>query len=1159
MKMGEKIPAVEFRDVWERYLIKFIRNGRATIEEMWSLKGINFKVDQGDGLAIIGENGAGKTTILKLVAGILRPDKGRIAINGRVSGLLDLGAGFQQELTGRQNIYLNAALFGLKRKEIDERFDKILEFSGIGRFIDATCNSLSQGMFVRLAFSLAIHIDPDIIVIDDTLAVGDAEYQKKCIKKIFELREQNKAIILVTHDLTTAGRLCERGIFLKEGRIIQDTSFKKVAASYMQAVGAKKGVSLIKDGPLTVIFNNGKLGLNWNGIPLTKHLGGYVSSITDGRQHFSNEYLWRIEKEGPERIVARGEHLAIPVYQNWEIEYKRPNQISWKVELLSKGPVYIEEEMFSLILAEEFNRWIDLESEDLFTDDFLPGANWHSIFPARYKCQGFFGIIGEKVGNESVPCISVMSPSEDSNISVFNSGQDIRGRIIQLRGASFADNPLSSSARKILSGKITLFDSEEDLRKNIAAKREEATIKNGPLKLTMCNNKIKMFFNDTEITGHPGMHASFLAKERWYHSQEAIVNIKEKNEKDAVLELRWPLGNIRQLWRMSISDNMEMILKIDTCSDSRIMSDNKKIRIALNKAYSSWFGLADSGDFIHDPAWIGVRVKDPENSVIGSRNEGPGKNPLPEILFEVADKSKETMREMNQEMAPTKDIRFSNNILEVEDKSTFYFDSKSSSFFSTRIKIIQNSSEIDALVETDRHKRQGLIKKEFAEYTQDRTIEIEREDIKLVLAKPSLAIYYKGKLLSRNNFLDTSYVCENKERKTEFEGLKIEILQQSRHGLKVLLYKWNIPIRQIWTISLDKKGCIDWHIELLLKQRTSITNKQIILNMNDIFSDWFTEFESGRFKERSLAKEITPVHFTRPNAHVIGMESKGIAASPVVTLVCPDEKDYIVDYSRGRSQIALKALEINDSKNITYDKGQHDFFKGKIYISGKKYLRGSYDKRNKNNTITIKDGQMRLEFFQGTGRLYFKDKELTTGLGLYSTVFNNNRWLDSSQATWKIYEKGRSNFIAEGFWAWIPLSQLWHLQIDKGGNILWDIESETYDEVKVDLEQISLMLEKGYSKWAIPEVITGVFPEDFGRSNLDNYWERLYYGQAENSVVTIENNDNRVIYRPLIADEDVKIVIENSDDLYKGRVVQCMRPSTGKRQDMRVMINVEEI
>jgi ABC-2 type transport system ATP-binding protein len=189
-----------------------------------ALEHISFTVDEGESVALLGYNGSGKSTLLKLISGVLRPDGGRVLTRGRVAGLIEVGAGFHPDLSGRENVYLNAAILGMRRSEIDARFDEIVAFSEIGEFIDTEVKHYSSGMFVRLAFSVAIHTELDILLVDEVLAVGDAPFRDKCVAKIRELASLNKTMFVVSHDLGMVSQLCTRGIVIRHGRLIFDGS-----------------------------------------------------------------------------------------------------------------------------------------------------------------------------------------------------------------------------------------------------------------------------------------------------------------------------------------------------------------------------------------------------------------------------------------------------------------------------------------------------------------------------------------------------------------------------------------------------------------------------------------------------------------------------------------------------------------------------------------------------------------------------------------------------------------------------------------------------------------------------------------------------------------------------------------------------------------------
>ena len=207
------------------------RNRKETRE---ILKGINLTVKNGEAVALIGVNGSGKSTLLKLMTKIIYPNKGKITTNGKLTSLLELGAGFHPDFSGRENIYFNASIFGLTRKEIDERIDKIIEFSELGNYIDNPVRTYSSGMYMRLAFAVAINVDADILLIDEILAVGDQHFQDKCIAKMKELKNEGKTMVFVTHSMDTVKQFCNRAVWLCNGEIKMDGDPNTVTQEYLK-------------------------------------------------------------------------------------------------------------------------------------------------------------------------------------------------------------------------------------------------------------------------------------------------------------------------------------------------------------------------------------------------------------------------------------------------------------------------------------------------------------------------------------------------------------------------------------------------------------------------------------------------------------------------------------------------------------------------------------------------------------------------------------------------------------------------------------------------------------------------------------------------------------------------------------------------------------
>jgi lipopolysaccharide transport system ATP-binding protein len=220
-------------------------------EYVWALRDINFEVKQGEVLGIIGKNGAGKSTLLKILSRVTLPTTGEIKIKGRIASLLEVGTGFHPELSGRENIFLNGAILGMKKNEIKKKFDEIVDFSGVERYIDTPVKRYSSGMYVRLAFAVAAHLEPEILILDEVLAVGDAEFQKKCLGKMKDVAEQGRTVLFVSHNMAAVRNLCGRGILLENGKNIYSGEINEIVEQYLKPQGEMekaKGMVIWENG-----------------------------------------------------------------------------------------------------------------------------------------------------------------------------------------------------------------------------------------------------------------------------------------------------------------------------------------------------------------------------------------------------------------------------------------------------------------------------------------------------------------------------------------------------------------------------------------------------------------------------------------------------------------------------------------------------------------------------------------------------------------------------------------------------------------------------------------------------------------------------------------------------------------------------------------------
>jgi|688.fasta_scaffold10821_4 lipopolysaccharide transport system ATP-binding protein len=367
-------------------------------EKFWALKGIDFEINKGEVVGIIGHNGSGKSTLLKILSRIVEPTKGEGIMHGRVASLLEVGTGFHPELSGRENVYFNGSILGMKKKEIDAKFDEIVAFSGVEKFLDTPVKFYSSGMYVRLAFAVAAHLDPDILIVDEVLAVGDADFQKKCLGKMQDVAGQGRTVIFVSHSMDSVRKLCSRAILLEKGRVLYDGDVNRGIDKYLNP-GVKKSEGLYsfkKDINKDAQLNKIEI-LNQN----LKHtsLIGY-----EDNWKIEIEYVSRVDLEGAIVLIEFASSDGTTIYTTSNIDsIKPPIKI---VKGVYRNSIAIDRNMFVpgiyLIKASiqiPGKKILDISPEmsiNIFDQD---SDTRSSLYQGRYF--GFFGIKTkwEKKGN----------------------------------------------------------------------------------------------------------------------------------------------------------------------------------------------------------------------------------------------------------------------------------------------------------------------------------------------------------------------------------------------------------------------------------------------------------------------------------------------------------------------------------------------------------------------------------------------------------------------------------------------------------------------------------------------------------------------------------------------------------------------------------------
>ena len=312
----QQLPYLSFRDK-----LSGLFSPKEATEEFWALRDISFDVQPGESIGIIGRNGAGKSTLLKILSRITPPTAGRITVRGRIASLLEVGTGFHQELTGRENIFMNGSILGMKHAEIKAKFDEIVDFSGTEKFLDTPLKHYSSGMQLRLAFAVAAHLEPEILIIDEVLAVGDAEFQKKCLGKMEDVTRSGKTILFVSHNMTAVSGLCKKGLLLVNGSVSYAGQIDQVLSRYLSVVDQLASSSLLsrKD-------RDGNGAIRFSDVQMLNERGDEIKGISSGQSIVFR--FWFVSNEN-----YRGSSIRMDVGMNDHLN----NRVAWFSTELTPG------------------------------------------------------------------------------------------------------------------------------------------------------------------------------------------------------------------------------------------------------------------------------------------------------------------------------------------------------------------------------------------------------------------------------------------------------------------------------------------------------------------------------------------------------------------------------------------------------------------------------------------------------------------------------------------------------------------------------------------------------------------------------------------------------------------------------------------------------
>ena len=930
---------INFNGVWEKYRIKFIRQKNVCWEEVWALEDINFKAEKGDIVGIIGKNGAGKTTLLKLIAGMLVPDKGEIHIKGKVSALMELGAGFNPEFTGIENISLNAAIYGLSEAGLKQRMGDIVKFADLGKFIDAPIKYYSQGMYMRLAFALAIFVEPDILLIDDILAVGDEEAQQKCIKKIFELKQAGKTIVLVSHNMDMVSELCNRVILLEKGRIVREDLTTKVIPYYLETVGDRKGIAVLEKEGLRIIFNNGKVILNYNGFSLTKPIGGYVSFFVPSLNSWSSSFnlSWQVKSFGTDKIVAEGKSYEEIFSQIWTLQLEK-DCLQWQIEVRGDG---IKQPHIDLFFMPQYKRWQTLDKGSDFPP-FASKSNWQDL--GLNSCPNAMLGLSGVWQNQDCPGLVLEHENKDILFKPFNAGYEQEARVIQWSLDGKSKNLISI---KIFPKKDKFTEYIENVKQKFLRKQEEQrqellkrqqgerqqrlleqqkeqqrlraqhTIASGDLKLCADTETkaLRLYYKDKEITMASGLHSSFNDTKKDFGLFNAQWEIQKVSERRLIIILEYGQTPVIQTWDLRCSNDNTLEIKVEFEVNRRTFLIDEGIRLELVDGYKKWMTPNEEGNFLVSRYIDNVgpiRLK--ENKISGVILKSESEECIPDLTFNYCSQSENRII----------------NIYKRKDKDVDCVGIYTASIASKKKQVVPPGRYTYFEGKLVLGPEIGL--KEASKGIN--IIELNNDRTRFVFNQGRGRIFWGQEELTKGLSVYTS-VCHSGIWYDSYQAIW-QVNQQGPNKI-IVSGDWpHIPISQNWQIELISKNSILWQVNMEIYKEVSLEIQQMNLMLSPVYKTWTVPgFARGRFPDEYTEDyDILPFRFWSGKAKEIAAEAE------ILPKVCfkDDTKD------EGLRAVIENTDDLYRARLLQYQKannqkilpGKYSYFKGIIKIESQK-------------------------------------------------------------------------------------------------------------------------------------------------------------------------------------------------------------------------------
>jgi len=561
-------------------------------EDFTALENISMEMHPGESLGIIGRNGSGKSTLLSLIAGVTLPTSGRIQVFGRVASLLELGAGFNPVLTGRENIYLNAGLLGMRHAQVDAVFDDIVRFSGIEEFIDQPVATYSSGMYVRIGFSVAAFVNPDIFLADEVLAVGDEDFQRKCRRKIGELREQGKTILFVSHDLSIVNTLCERVILLDGGRIIQRDTPQKTITYYLRQVGRDKGVHTFSDGDLEAIHCDGRISLFHKQEEMTAPSGFTMNIESLGRHHSSADAEWTVVERDSRGCRAEGRMMRLPVRLIWTLKVEK-GVFHWQAALDVEQRCPLSRIDVECYLPAAYGTWLCGHMSGTFPDIQPGDITWNVVAAPETSASSGAAL---PATDSPLPAVVFQFNKTNPHFGLFWANTDYMSacRVLDYT-ARFPDSQenFAPGVHPLLELRLDTTVAAAEILDHLLARE---SLDCGRLKARFEQGRIRLLWDKEPLTAFLHVYSSMLIAHLWNDSQNFAW--QEPEPLGTGLRIvgksrRFPFA---QEWELIPRENA-LGIRVWLHAEEELDVQEYHFSLVLPKSYTSWTTDREKGVF----------------------------------------------------------------------------------------------------------------------------------------------------------------------------------------------------------------------------------------------------------------------------------------------------------------------------------------------------------------------------------------------------------------------------------------------------------------------------------------------------------------------------------------------------------------------------------